>query len=324
MGYHPRIESAELASFLTTRSRGSLLWFVNNPRLEEAILGYTAKYSERYNVKLYALAIQGNHLQTPAQFPEENRSHFMRDLNSSIARAVPRFTPEYAHEGGGGRFWGRRYSQEFLPGQADIEHYFFYTVLQPVQDGLVEKISDYPGYNCFHDAVRGRARTYRVTRWGDYHKKKAYNPTATIDDFTDTVTLRFARLPGYEHLSRKDYMAYMYGELERRRQEIVRQRKEAGLGFLGRQALLKIRRGAKPYSTKTSTSTSHRPRVLSVCPIRRAECKRWYFDTYSRYKLASTAYRNGDLSADFPYGTYKPQLMHRCPRAGEAPPPTLH
>src|SRR5262249_8637853 len=154
MGYHPRIESKTIPSFLTTRARASELWFVNNRRLEEAVLGYAAKFTARYEVDLYALAIEGNHVQGPALFPEGSRSHFMRDFNSCIARAVKRFTPEYR----GGRFFDRRYSNEFLPSAEDVEEYFFYTVLQPIKDGLVENLSDFPGYNCFHDAIHGIER----------------------------------------------------------------------------------------------------------------------------------------------------------------------
>lgn len=54
---------------MTLRSRASRLWFVNNSALEEAILGYLAKFRERYTVKLYAFAIEGNHLQGPAHPP---------------------------------------------------------------------------------------------------------------------------------------------------------------------------------------------------------------------------------------------------------------
>jgi hypothetical protein len=39
----------------------------------------------------------------------------MRDFNASVARAVPRYCQNYP----GGNLWGRRYSQEFLPGEAD-------------------------------------------------------------------------------------------------------------------------------------------------------------------------------------------------------------
>ena len=304
MGYHPRIESAEYASFLTTRARNSELWFVNNQNLEDAILGYVAKYAKRYDVVLYAFAIEGNHIQSPAHFPELNRASFMRDLNSSIARAVPRHTPEYP----GGRFWGRRYSQEFVPGDEDLEEQFFYTVLQPVQDGLVERISDYPGYNCFHDAVWGIKRKFKVVQWGAYNAAKRYNSRVRFKDYVETVELSYERLPGYEHLSQREYALLMTEKLEKRRVEIVKARLAEGLGFAGNKALRETRRGATPRSTKRSTKTSHRPRVLSICNKRRAQCKTWYFHIYFLYKDSSHRYRQRQPQVVFPSGTYPPWL----------------
>ncbi len=313
MSYHPRIESKQLASFLTTRSRNSELWFVNNAQLELAILGYAAKYAERYGVKLYALAIEGNHIHSPALFPEANRADFMRDFNSSVARAVSRFSPEFP----GGTFWARRYSQEFLPENEDIEEYFFYTVLQPVQDGLVEKISDYPGYNCFHDAVHGIKRKFKVTNWAKYNSAKRFNPSVSIKDFIHVIHLEYERLPGYEELSQKEYSVLMHEKLEKRRVEIVRKRKLNGLGFAGKEALLKIPAGALPVRSKKGDSTSHRPRVLCVCQKKRAKWYEWYFQKYFLYKEASRKHRDGELHVSFPPGTYPPP-SHRLP------PETIH
>jgi len=320
MGYHPRIESKTMASFLTTRSRNSRLWFIKNRALEEAILGYAAKYCENYSVKLYALAIEGNHIQAAALFPDENRASFMRDFNAIVARIIERYVPEYD----GGRFWGRRYSSEVLPGPEDIEDYFFYTVLQVVQDGLVPRISDYPGYNCFHDAIWGIKREFKVVNWAKYNDAKRYNTKVRIKDFTTIVTLQYERLPGYEHLSQSDYAKLMQSKLEERRARIVEAKLEKGLSFMGRDKLLQIKRGASPLHTKISTRYSHRPRVLSKCPQRRAECKAWYFSVYFSYKAASKEYRSGNLDVKFPPGTYKPFYWHKAAAAavlsGEPPP----
>lgn len=305
MGYHPRVETNELGSFLTTRSRNSELWFINNPELEKAILGYVAKFTKRYSVKLYAMAIEGNHMQAPADFPKLNRAHFMRDLNSCVARAVPRYAPKYQ----GGRFWGRRYSQEFVPGVEDVKEQFFYTVLQPVKDGLVEKISDYPGYNCFHDAAWGVKREYKVCHWAEYNAAKRHNPSVGIKDFIEVVTLEYARIPGYEDMPQKDYAHMLEKELEERRSAIVRERLKNGLGFVGRSGLLKAKPGSLPKNTKRSDINTHRPRVLSICNERRARCRAWYFDIYTRYKAASKEYRNGNRDVVFPEGTYPPILL---------------
>ena len=303
MAYHPRIETSEMGSFLTTRTRNSELWFINNNRLENAILGYAAKYSQRYNVTLYALAIEGNHIQGPADFPLCNRAEFMRDLNSSVARAVHRYTPEYP----GGRFWGRRYSSELLPGDADIEDRFFYTVLQPVQDGLVERISDYNGYNCFHDAVHGITRRTKVVRWGDYNAAKRHNSAVSIKDYTDHFELKYNRLPGYKELSQKEYINVMHRKLEERRVRIVNERKRKGLAFAGPSVLSRMRRGSVPRETKTSTQHTLRPRVLSISAERRKVATSWYFSIYAQYLEASKRYRSGELEVTFPPGTYKPR-----------------
>ena len=297
-----------MATFVTTRSRNSELWFVNNRELERAILGYAAKFAARYNAKLYALAVEGNHIQIPADFPECNRAGFMRDFNSCVARAVARHTPEYP----GGRFWGRRYSGEFLPDAEDIEKQFFYTVLQPVLDGLVERISDYPGYNCFSDAVKGIARKFKVVRYGDYNAAKRHNPATRIKDFTDIVELKYERLPGYEHLSQAEYSKLMHAKLEEHRQRIVAERRSKGLRFLGRKKLLQTPRGLRAPNTKTSTSSSHRPRVLATCPQRRQAALAWYFSTFEWYRRASERYRAGDLTVEFPPGTYLPPTSTRA------------
>lgn len=302
MAYHLRIECRKRSSLITTRSRNSELWFINNPALEDCILGYAAKYAERYKVLLYALAIEGNHIHNVARFPHANRASFMRDFNSNVARAVPRYAPSYS----GGRLWARRYSSEFVSAPEDIEEEFFYTVLQPVEDGLESSISRYPGYNCFHDAVHGIERKFKVVRWTEYHAVKRHNPNVSIKDFIDTVTLKYERIPGYEHLTQAEYAAMMERKLEERRIKIVQKRAERGLGFVGRERLLQAVPGTRAKKSKTSNDRSHRPRVLSVCPKRRAEEKSWYFDIYFRYREASRRYRAGELDVEFPEGTYRP------------------
>ena len=303
MGYHPRIECKKVSTFQTTRSRCSELWFVNNKELEEDILGFAAKYAKRYRAKLYALSIEGNHIQFPALFPKANRAHFMRDFNSSVARAVPRRQPRHP----GGRFWARRYSAEYLPSSRDIEEQFFYTVLQPVQDGLVDDISQYPGYNCFEDAIYGRKRLCEVVRWKEYNDARRWDENVPIENYIEIFELCYQRLPGYESMSSEEYSKTMREKLRERTAEIIKSRK--GKRALGAFQLQKIRPGSLPHNTKTSTKYSHRPRVLSVDNTDRAGGKNWYFSIYFEYKKASAEYRAGKLRAKFPAGTYKPPVF---------------
>jgi hypothetical protein len=284
------------------------LWLVNNKDLEEAILGYAARYATRYEVTMYALAIEGNHIQKVAVFPKANRSHFMRDFNSVVARAVARFQRNYP----GGPLWARRYSAEYLVASPDIEDRFFYTVLQPVNDGLVDDIREYPGYNCFEDAITGKERTCKVVRWKEYNDARRWNPSVSIEEFTELCVLRYHRLPGYENLSPKEYESTMRKKLKERTEAVLQARK--GKPSVGAARLLETTPGARPKQTKTSGPRDHRPRVLSKDPARRSLGEAWYFSIYFGYKESSKRYRAGELDVEFPAGTYKPPLftVARC------------
>lgn len=309
MGYHPRIETPDMANFVTTRSKNSELWLINNIPLERAILGYAAKFSERYNCKLHALAIEGSHIHGPILFPECNRAAFMRDFNSCVARAVKRHVFEYL----GGKFWARRYSNEFLPLVEDIEESFFYTVLQPVQDCLVKKLSDYPGYNCFYDAVNGIKREYQVMDWTRYNRDRKRNPNVRKEDYLETVLLEYERLPGYEHLSQREYALLMHKKLEVRRIKLVKELIKQGRSFLGRERLLKIRPGTPAINPKTSTEIDYRPRVLCKSSEVKANVLNWYFGIFAEFKEASKRYLRGELNVRFPPGTYKPPIIKTLP-----------
>jgi REP element-mobilizing transposase RayT len=303
MGYHPRQQYRDKSSFVTIRTRNSELWFANNPKVEERGLGLLAKFADRYQVELYAFAFEGNHYHLLADFLHFNRSDFARDFNSGLADAVKRYTSNYT----GGSLWARRYSAEIVPGKDDIERQFFYTALQPVQDGLVEKLSQYPFYNFFHDAICGIERKFKIVRWGAYNAARRYNKHVNIKDFTTVYTLKYKRLPGYEHLSQKEYKDLMLQKLELYRQEILAERWRQGkTEFLGPEALLETVPGTPAKKSKKSTRHSHRPRVLSVCNERRAMHKKLYFHTYFRYKEASKRFLAGELDVQFPPNMFRP------------------
>lgn len=132
-----RIENPRLGSFGTSKTINGRLWFVNNRPLEERILGYLAKYREKHEVTLYAFVLQGNHSHVTAQFPKCNRAAFYRDLNARTAEAVRKEVPEFL----GGPLFKRRYCEQALPTELDLEHYFFYCALQPVKSALCPRIS---------------------------------------------------------------------------------------------------------------------------------------------------------------------------------------
>ncbi|MFN8389778.1 MAG: hypothetical protein U0136_17985 [Bdellovibrionota bacterium] len=297
-----RIEHPKYGSFVTARCINSQLWFVNNRLLEEYALGMLAKYCTKFDTKLYAFVMQGNHYHHVSRFPGCNRAAFQRDFGSRFVNGVRRFVPGFP----GGPLFERRYSTQALVNAEDIEEQFLYAALQPVKSGLTEYIEDYPGYNSFFDAIWGRERTVKVFRRGEYNERKRYNRKLKKRDFMDEYTLRYDRVPGYDHLSQEEYAKMMLEKVELRRQALVADWKAKGHKFLTRKLLERVTAGTVPKTTKKSKRNDERPLVLS---------KRWqtireyceeFFPIYWQYKDASERYLRGEKDVVFPPGTYRP------------------
>jgi len=297
-----RIENNTVFSFITSRCIASRLWFVNNDSLEEHILGYLAKYVIDHKIEIYAFNIQGNHIHIAAKFPLCNRSAFMRDLNARTAEGVRFNVAEFE----GGPLFERRYSEQALIEACDLEDKFFYCALQPVNAGLCQRISDYPGYNSFSDATSGIKRQYKVIDWAAYHKKKKYDPDAHIKDFTKYYELEYLRLPQYEKLTRKAYKKLMLQKLEEQRIKIVEKLIAGGHEFHDPEWLKKVIPGSRPNKTKKSRRYDYRPLSFGRDKEKKDAHDSDYFATFDAYKIASIAYLAGDEHVQFPAYTYKP------------------
>jgi hypothetical protein len=298
-----RVENPDYASFGTARTINSALWFVNNEPLEERILGYLGKYQAKYGVKLYSFVFFGSHFHPFAYFPECNRAPFYRDLNARCAEAVRALVPQFP----GGHLFERRYAEQAVPlEQGDMEDELMYCALQAVKNGLCEKISDYPGYNSFHDAICGIKRKVKVVDWAKFNARKRDNPKLALKDFTIEYTLEYSRLPGYEHLSQKEYKNLMLKKLEERRVKLVNAYKAQGHRFMTKEELRAVTPGTLAKNPKKSKRNDPRPLILTQYQEAKKLFLEWYFSVVYRYKEAVAEYLAGNLAVEFPPGTYRP------------------
>lgn len=297
-----RIESPDYWSLATSRTVQSRLWFMNNPKLEQRALQFLSRYQEKHEIELYAYVLMGNHSHTMARFPRMNRSRFYQDFNARVAEGVRYFVPEFE----GGSVFARRYAEQAVPEPEDLEEYFFYCALQPIQAGLCEHLKDYPGYNSFEDAISGIPRLVEDVDWTSFRRAQRRNRQAKVEDFTTLRKLVYKRLPQYDHLSQEEYRRLMLKKFEERRLAIVHQRRAEEKGFLGREKLLKTVPGEKPLHTKTSTRESKRPLVLTKSLEAKKSFLEWYFSVFQAFKSAVGCYFAGDLTVKFPPGTFRP------------------
>ena len=298
------IENKEHVSFITTRTAGSKLWFINDKYLELLVLGVLGRYQEMYGAVIYAFILMGNHYHLIANFPRGNRAKFMRDFNSSVGRLVGRIVKVHGRRS----VWARRYSHQVLPNHDDVKHWFYYSALNPVYSGLVARMHEYECYNSFHDAAAGVSRTVKWIDWSAYQLKSRYNKDVKPSDFEKEYKLTYTRLPGTENMSSKEYEEMLLGELKTRQDTAVEARRSAGKGFLGIDGLRSQVVGSEPKNTKTSSRYSFRPLVLTLCLVTKKRFLEAYFAIFDQFVEASRAFRNGDRLALFPRGTYPPLL----------------
>lgn len=303
MGQDLRIEDPEVIFFIGTRTMNSRLWFVNNDDLHRAIYAFLAKYQELYGVIIYGFVLMGNHYHLVAQFPRSNMAAFMQAFNAIIAKLVQTHVPQFP----GGKLWGKRYSAKALPRNQDVQHWWLYTVLNPVSTGLVKFPDQYRTCNSFEDSVTGRERSFRLFLSSEYNEaeRRGHNPDK--EAYFRMYTLKYTRLPGYEPLPAEEYERTMRTLREARRLEYIEALEQDKYRFPPPEVLRLTKPGAVPRKTKTSTWDSYRALVLTLCSETRKRCVDEYFNIRKQFLEASARFLAGELAVIFPYGTYRPR-----------------
>ena len=306
MGQEIRIEDFKRLSHISTRTIASELWYINNKVLEEQILTYLARYQEKYTVVLYGFALMGNHYHLLANFPNANRARFMQSLNAIIARLVDWHVKSFKR----GKLHGKRYAEQKVADDGHALTKLIYLALQPMNSGLARTHREFEQYNSFSDAARGFERSFKYFDREAYRKAKRKDPKARPEQFKLVYKLKYSKLPGYEHLSQKEYGEKLRRVFEAERIKVVLEREKSGKGFVGRERLRATRVGSRPKNTKNS---NYAVAALANTRQKREEEKTYYFDIRYRYRMASEIYRK-DPSAkvQFPTGTYPPPRICPC------------
>jgi hypothetical protein len=299
-----RIEYPEgVSSFITRRFRNSQLCYANNKPLESRILGSMGKYQEKYQFTLYAFTIFGSHDHPMINFKPGTKSRFFRDFGARTAEAVKKYVPNY----GTGSVFERRTSEQAIT--SDTETHLdrvMYIILQPILAGLCKNLSDYPGFNSFKYLLSGEPAKVEFFNGYEYQKAKRRNKDIDRSKFIEKYDLTFSRIPGYEHLSQKEYRRMLQAEYEKRRTAIIEEYDKNGHKWPSPESLRKVKSTDEAKNPKKSTRQTKRPLVLSLCLERKQEFLNYYFKVLRQFKEASVEYLGGKRDAEFPKGTCIP------------------
>ncbi len=151
---------------ITGRTVQGRFLFKPGPAFNDRLLGILGRAQRRHHLTLITLSVLSNHFHILA-VPESARqlAAFMRDFKSKLAREVNRLT------GWSGPVFERRYEMTVVTDEerAQIER-LSYVLAQSVKEGLVERVSEWPGVHSAGALIEG---TPLVGHWFDRTREYA-------------------------------------------------------------------------------------------------------------------------------------------------------
>ncbi|HUM09914.1 MAG TPA: transposase [Myxococcaceae bacterium] len=296
MAYPLRMFIPEGIYFGTVRCQHGRLLLRPSRETNEVLGGVLARAARLYGVEVFAFAFASNHLHLLLRAPRGNLPKFMQYLLANIARKVG-WLVQWR-----GRFWERRYSAEPVLDEEALLDRLRYILSHGVKEALVRRCRDWPGLSCLRMLVRGSRKTYQWFGWSKRWVARRDRESADRfhERWTELETLELTPLPQWTQTPRK----------RRARQvlELVRaaeKQAEAMHGrVLGRANVL----AQNPHHRPLRPDRSPRP----YCHGTRAADRRAFIELYRAYvasfRSASTKWRRGELTVDFPLRAIRPFL----------------
>lgn len=234
--------------------------------------------AQRHEVDIMGFTQMSNHLHDAPYDRLGNAPAFYQDFHRLLAKCVNCLRGRWENV-----FSSKQTSVVRMETREDVINKLVYIATNPVKDGLVARVDDWPGASGFRALVNGEVLT--ATRPKVFFSERGTMPA--------TVTLKVCIPP---ELGPADEII---AEVQRRVAEV--EREHAGKPVLGRYAVLRQRWDASP--------TSHKPRrVLSPTIAARNLWAR--LEAIQRKREFVAAYRSAREALlagspiPFPHGTY--------------------
>src|SRR3954454_22711008 len=188
---------------ITCRTVQGRFLFKPGPDFNDRFLGILGRAQRRHNLILNAVSVLSNHLHILA-VPESARqlAAFMRDFKSKLAREVNRLT------GWSGSVFERRYEMTVVTNEdrAQIER-LSYVLAQSVKDGLVERVSQWPGVHSAGALIDGTPlKGHWLDRTQEFAARNRREDTTPLQFATEELVV-LSPIPCWVHLEPEVYRA---------------------------------------------------------------------------------------------------------------------
>jgi REP element-mobilizing transposase RayT len=273
--------------------------------LNEIVVGVLGRAQQRYGVELVAVVVMSNHFHLLAWVPDALvLARFMGYLDGNLSREVGRLYdwPQ--------TIWGRRYEAILVSDEEEAQvARLEYLLALGTKESLVRRPEDWPGVHCARNLRNGTALEglwfNRTREYAARRNRKKINKYS----YAESVSMEFAKLPCWAHLSDHEYQARIVDLLDGLAEKSACERSTRGRRLPSTSTCQKRICRQHPHSRLDQAAEkraapafhAHRNRVRRL--LRRA-----YADFLSAFRTAAEQLRNGDRTVRFPPGSFPPGL----------------
>jgi REP element-mobilizing transposase RayT len=285
---------------VTTRTIQGRYLLKPSPELKKIIIGILARAAGLYPVQIHAFTFLSNHYHLLLSVEDALQlSRFMNYVNSNLAREAGRMY------GWRDRFWARRY-QAIVVSEEELAQVgrLHYLLSQGCKEGLVWRPAEWPGANCaralmFGTTLRGiwfdRSREYAAKLGGRRHGRY---------EFAQSLRLKLSPLPCWAHLSERQ-RGHRVSELVAQIESTTLESHErSGTSPMGVSKILDQHPHDRPQRSERAVAPGFHAATKAV-RRRLNSAYEWFVRSY---RDAADRLRKGDISAQFPFGSFPPGL----------------
>jgi REP element-mobilizing transposase RayT len=280
---------------VTARTVGSRFLLRPDPTTNDLILGVLGRAQHLFRVRVFAVAVMSNHIHALLGVDHAAQlAGFMQHLLGNIAREVGR------HHRWSGPFWSRRYRSIVVADDESQVNRLSYVLCQGLKEGLVDRVSRWPGVSSFRATIRGAPmRGVWHDRTAEYETKRAgkrLDPRTTEQSYDLVVS----QLPAMAEMAPADYRSFIK-TLVRDEERAI----DAGRSEDGKKAVLGTRRIVEqdPHAAPAETKRSPAPLVHAASVAVRDLFFSAYRAFVDAFRAAAASLRGGE-TAEFPEGAF--------------------
>ena len=291
----PRSVRPDCHHFVSRSTILRLLLLRPGARTNRAYKYCLAEAAKFYGIDIVASCAMSNHHHTLIYDAEGIYPKFIARLHRMLAKVMN------CHLGRWENFFAAEQTSVVLLVDDDaILEKILYTLMNPVVAGLVAKAEDWPGFTSVKMQLEGTDEVVERPDWFFREKSK----------MAKQVTLKMVRPRSHQHLSDVEWRELLRVKLAERERQEAAKRLAAGKTVMGKDAVLKQRLTDTPRTRRERRKL--KPEVACRNKKRRIEALAYNKRFRAAYAAARAAFKAGQHSTVFPFGTYKMSQLGAC------------